>query len=1154
MEEVTHFVTDKHIDRDGKVLSVHHQSPISQVTSKTPQKSQTSIPSLLLTDLTDIVSPNGNSNDARVKIQIENSIKSSSLICTIFFLEQATCSKPKSRADAMLQRARSVQQQSAYENSVRCNSSNLSQNSIQLAQTWGTTIWTTEYTLKFLDKVSIAVKLEFRNRYAGICSNTTAAITAKDPNASTHLLGSKSKAAHAKHLKGDYIKIESLQRHYRPYYQEFKSWPKINLNATVGYSPFQVPSDRAIPQKFNNNAISSVKPKQTANKTGNQNSANVVTATIDVTNTNSNLNKSLNKEADTMTRKTRNKQVRESVDACSIKTNNDIIKRTSDKCGYCEKCRVEYDVLSIHLQSKEHLNFVKNNDNYLALDNLINSGANVETFLKMNSRSHKTPLSSPTTETNSKLPETDIDNNGLFGCNYKSSAGSNHILHNSRNANSRIDSELDHDTASVNVYRQTNGVSNDEQMPPKISSGRDKLPKYSPPITRRSHTKQPTTNEKITSKANANKSVKDFDSGDEVKDRHESNKRLNHADHKDEQSTIVDMLRSRSPLNGNKKNDVQIEQAEDQESPQMKRIIRSFPRYKVIDGVHVEASSKADHILVEQQKIAESKESSSGIIVKFKRVRESELSKLTFEADNFMFPKQRDEVPTDDDRQSTSERAADISSDIVSSELDESRLASPTRKSSLSEMSDLFTSSGRRKKRRTQFDSFITEQKQNVSANRKRKGPAQQTVQESPLRSRSNSAKIDETPTVTPTKRAAAIKAQAKTKVTRRSTKRAAAKAAETETVADEKPTNDGQDDEKQSDDRVPEKTYMGSNILSTDFFKSLKFSFERVPNNEPWFSTFQRQDESRERIFEYWGNTGNFSICTAVALTTINSFYIIAAYRKLPFELGPLPPLQSDCCILSKLAALKAARQQKNKRGTKANRAKSQGESTESGNPSSCSRIGNDADSTTVSTTITRSTPKPELNTTVADSTVTATKKLFTCEEPKGGKKSRSSSISKAGLGENASNAASLPASLPLKKRAALLDAFGQPRKSPREHASTLAILSSLVQQRRKRIKELNGGISPEKMPNYSQTNGTTEVTDNDENDDDVDDFCDNDSFQMKDDVVDDQQSRDSNSNCKSNNASSLDSKYTLPEANAVGASIVAPCDKVFRLRKGKR
>lgn len=50
--------------------------------------------------------------------------------------------------------------------------------------------------------------------------------------------------------------------------------------------------------------------------------------------------------------------------------------------------------------------------------------------------------------------------------------------------------------------------------------------------------------------------------------------------------------------------------------------------------------------------------------------------------------------------------------------------------------------------------------------------------------------------------------------------------------------------------------------------------------------------------------------------------------------------------------------------------------------------------------------------------------------------------------------------------RRNSLLDVNGQPRKSPREHASTLAILSCLVQERKKRAKELNGGISPDKMP----------------------------------------------------------------------------------------
>jgi len=52
--------------------------------------------------------------------------------------------------------------------------------------------------------------------------------------------------------------------------------------------------------------------------------------------------------------------------------------------GYCEICRTHYDDLSKHVQSEQHLNFVGNDDNFLSLDTLINAGANVEAFLKLN--------------------------------------------------------------------------------------------------------------------------------------------------------------------------------------------------------------------------------------------------------------------------------------------------------------------------------------------------------------------------------------------------------------------------------------------------------------------------------------------------------------------------------------------------------------------------------------------------------------------------------------------------------------------------------------------------------------------------------------------------------------------------------------------------
>lgn len=157
-------------------------------------------------------------------------------------------------------------------------------------------------------------------------------------------------------------------------------------------------------------------------------------------------------------------------------------------------------------------------------------------------------------------------------------------------------------------------------------------------------------------------------------------------------------------------------------------MVRAFPRYKVIGDreeritdrsvKNVKANSIAKHaeICLTKQQLQQledekNRDPVTGLIVKFKRVRESELTKLTYEADNFMFPKQRDDVLTDDDRQSTSERDpdADISSEVLSSEIGSPRdsLSSLNNTNvNVSATSDQYTSSGRRKKRRTQYDSF----------------------------------------------------------------------------------------------------------------------------------------------------------------------------------------------------------------------------------------------------------------------------------------------------------------------------------------------------------------------------------------------------------------------------------------------------------------
>lgn len=213
----------------------------------------------------------------------------------------------------MLQKVRDQ----SCENSFK--STNISSSPVQIAKTWGTPIWSTEHTLRFLEKISAALKSD--------SSHNT----------------SKGRPANVKHLHGDYIKIESNQRNYRPYFQEIKAWPTINLKSKIGFSPFATaePSPSSV--------------KGPVNRPPNSKSSS---------------------KSNKMTRKSRSKQMR---------TKNDF-KRTSEKqCGYCEVCRLEYDVLSVHLQSKEHTNFVNNSDNFVSLDKLINNSANVDTFLKMNS-------------------------------------------------------------------------------------------------------------------------------------------------------------------------------------------------------------------------------------------------------------------------------------------------------------------------------------------------------------------------------------------------------------------------------------------------------------------------------------------------------------------------------------------------------------------------------------------------------------------------------------------------------------------------------------------------------------------------------------------------------------------------------------------------
>lgn len=66
---------------------------------------------------------------------------------------------------------------------------------------------------------------------------------------------------------------------------------------------------------------------------------------------------------------------------------------------------------------------------------------------------------------------------------------------------------------------------------------------------------------------------------------------------------------------------------------------------------------------------------------------------------------------------------------------------------------------------------------------------------------------------------------------------------------------------------------------------EQLEFAFESVPHSEPWYETFRRQDNDE-----------------IVTRNVTKYFSLYTKSPKLPYEIGQLPPLKPNCCPLSEL------------------------------------------------------------------------------------------------------------------------------------------------------------------------------------------------------------------------------------------------------------
>lgn len=728
-------------------------SPLQQLTPKTPKTPQTPY-SPFLSNFTEINSPNvGTPNESRVSCYLK---KNNKITMGFFFIDfiniimilQATSSKHRSRADAMLQRARIQTVDSG--NKI----TNLAHSPVQLAKSWGTPIWTPEYTLKFLEKVSVALKLDYA---------TTSGLPGSH---------SRAKPANTKRLKGEYIKIESFLRNYRPYYQEFKHWPTIYLNSTPGYCPFT----HADITKDQNKSVENKNIKDSNNQ--------------------------IEKETKSskMTRKSRSKQLRT--------TKNEIKQSSEKQCGYCEICRTEYDILSVHLQSKEHINFIKNGDNFIALDTLINSGANVESFLNAN-----------------KTAKLDIDSE-IFGqrsCKKVSKLFRHDDIELKQHSDMQISAEYiqmngSNFTPPMMMTRRSNSRRTDsiEAIPTKLPSSKRSIAK---------------SNDANDVSVNVGEISEDDDNEPptKVRARRESAKRINYAEPKEDEENVDETqskiqkirlrgIRWRPP-------------SSDERSSMSQKVV-----YKVVDHTNMKQTKLMNRQSVghndnrKEGTLDSNKESANGggIKVRICRVRESELSLLTNEADNFMFPRIPSDTLTDEDRQSTSEAtAADRTIDLTS-ESDRTHQYAKAGTSYLSESLNRDLDASNKRKRRNQLEAFLND---NSEYYKFENPDSRLRFQEAPFQP--SLIRFDNDVTAT---RSTMIS----TSLTPLSKK----KVNEAGLIRD-------------SEDGKGAKISDKSKLLKSDIVKMHKFAFERIPSTEPWYEAFQRQDECRERIFEYWGSTG---------------------------------------------------------------------------------------------------------------------------------------------------------------------------------------------------------------------------------------------------------------------------------------------------------
>lgn len=233
-------------------------------------------------------------------------------------------------------------------------------------------------------------------------------------------------------------------------------------------------------------------------------------------------------------------------------------------------------------------------------------------------------------------------------------------------------------------------------------------------------------------------------------------------------------------------------------------------RSSVVPGFNLQQAISKDGDGEEKKETPSSTE--KPVVVRFKRVRKSELSLLSDEAESFMFgePKRDDSSEQISDGEQSSVLPRDTESSEVndtasSSLLSTSLNSSPMKQEIIEEDSQDSVHLGRaRKRRRTQAEAFIKDNTEYY----KFETPGSRLRYQAPLTGVKDFATDDGR-----------------------------------EHTAVRKSSQEPKDYEPQTDD-VVEKTYPSKPSAEIE---KMQFSFEAIPKSEPWYQTYQRQDMGAE-------------------------------------------------------------------------------------------------------------------------------------------------------------------------------------------------------------------------------------------------------------------------------------------------------------------